>query len=530
MPHRTQLLLAQASSLQQTGQWDRAIETCERAFRESWLAGRVDDLVEAVLRMAFLQSAKGDRTAAIEHFELVLAIAEQRSDTRRAGRALNGLGVLYQAMGALDEAEAYFTLAREKALSAHDQLTDGDIAVNLGILANIRGDLTVALSHYQHATVQYNLAGDQSRLAKVLNNMGMLQIDMRQYSEASATLQRGLEICRSISDPATEGILLTNQTELYLSIHDLEAARRSCDAAYEIASQLGDAVLKSDVLKSYGIIYREDNKPHLAESHLRQAIALSLEYNNPLGEAEATRELALVFRSQDRNREALQALNRARILFTALQARHEQADIQERLSRLEADFLSLVARWGDSIEAKDRYTSGHCQRVADYACSIARAAGMSEFDLTWFRMGAFLHDVGKTEVPEEILNKPGRLTEEERAIIERHTIAGDELLATIEFPWDIRPMVRSHHERWDGNGYPDKLCGEAIPYTARILHIADVFDALTTTRSYRDPLTPENAFEVMASDIGSFDPNLFELFRELLPTLALSAAAAAKSV
>ena len=105
-------------------------------------------------------------------------------------------------------------------------------------------------------------------------------------------------------------------------------------------------------------------------------------------------------------------------------------------------------------------------------------------------MGAFLHDVGKTEVPEEILNKPGRLTDEERATMERHTVIGDEMLAPVEFPWDIRPMVRSHHERWDGRGYPDGLAAEAIPRSARILRLADVVDALTTARSYRAPLTP----------------------------------------
>jgi HD-GYP domain-containing protein (c-di-GMP phosphodiesterase class II) len=130
-------------------------------------------------------------------------------------------------------------------------------------------------------------------------------------------------------------------------------------------------------------------------------------------------------------------------------------------------------------------------------------------------MGAFLHDLGKTAVPEEILNKPGKLTAEERRIIENHTVAGDDILSTIEFPWDIRPMVRSHHERWDGQGYPDGLAGQNIPFTARILRIADVYDALTTTRSYRRPLTPLEAFQIMEDDRGSFDPDLWAIFRDM---------------
>jgi HD-GYP domain-containing protein (c-di-GMP phosphodiesterase class II) len=104
--------------------------------------------------------------------------------------------------------------------------------------------------------------------------------------------------------------------------------------------------------------------------------------------------------------------------------------------------------------------------------------------------------------------------------MERHTVSGDEMLAHIPFPWDIRPMVRSHHERWDGRGYPDGTSGLGTPLTARILRIADIFDALTTTRSYRQPLTAEQALQLMEDDHGSFDPELFEIFRKLFQEFA----------
>src|SRR5690606_25841802 len=105
--------------------------------------------------------------------------------------------------------------------------------------------------------------------------------------------------------------------------------------------------------------------------------------------------------------------------------------------------------------------------------------------------------VGKIEVPAEILNKPGKLTSEEWREMQAHTTAGDRIVAELEFPWDIGPIVRSHHERWDGSGYPDGISGDAIPLTARILCIADVYDALTTTRSYRPALSREEALEIM---------------------------------
>jgi putative nucleotidyltransferase with HDIG domain len=515
MKHRTQLLLDQVESYYRSGQWSSALDLCEEVFRDSWRRHDADAMLEVVLRLGFLYSSKGDRGEATEHLELALAIAEQHEDDTCAARALNGLGVLHHGLGSLEVAQEYYLQAKRRAHAAGNRLTSGDVQVNLGILSNIRGDLVEALHHYETAFSEYEAVAHESRLARVLNNLGMLYTDLKEYGKAGDALARGLSISRSLGDLTTEGILHTNRTELYLAIGDLVGARLSCDEAFEIASQLSDAALKADVLKCYGLIYREINKPHLAESHLRQAIGLASEIRSPLLEAEASRELGLVLRSQDKNQEALQAFNRAHSLFLSLRAKNDQADIASRLEQLETDFLSLVELWGQSIEAKDHYTSGHCRRVADYACEIAAAAGIGSLELKWFRMGAFLHDVGKTEVPEEILNKPGKLTEEERIIIEKHTIVGDEILSTIEFPWDIRPMVRSHHERWDGGGYPDGLAGAAIPFTARILKVADVFDALTTTRSYRQPLSADEALRLMEADLGSYDPDLFEIFRQI---------------
>ncbi|MEX2582529.1 MAG: HD domain-containing phosphohydrolase [Gemmatimonadota bacterium] len=450
-----------------------------------------------------------------EYFVLALTVASRVDDLSRAARALNGLGISSQKAGLIEEAETYYSEARELAAEAGDRCTCGDVELNLGIISNIRGDLGEALQHYEAALAEYESISHQHRIARVLNNLGMLHTDMGDFTNAAHTLDRALHICRLIADLQVEGIVLTNKTELQLALGDLIGARLTCDEAFEISSRLDNGQLKADVLKSYGVIYGETGKPHLAESHFRQAVALATKLGHPLIAADAYRELGLVLRGEDRNREALEMLNAAHSLFAGLQARHEQADIDKRLAQLEGDFLSLVAVWGESIEAKDRYTSGHCRRVAEYACRIAERAQIPEREMVWFRMGAFLHDVGKTEVPEEILNKPGRLSDEEREIIERHTIAGDEMLASIEFPWDIRPMVRSHHERWDGAGYPDGLSGDRIPFTARILRIADVFDALTTTRSYREPLSPEEAYQIMVDDTGGFDPNLFEIFEDI---------------
>ena len=137
--------------------------------------------------------------------------------------------------------------------------------------------------------------------------------------------------------------------------------------------------------------------------------------------------------------------------------------------------------------------------------------------LFWFRIGALLHDVGKLMVPAEVLNKPGKLTDEEWAMVRGHPSAGVELLADIEFPWDVRPIVESHHERWDGKGYPHGLAGESIPLTARVLCVADVYDALTSVRSYKRAFTHDEAMEIMRQDVGKqFDPVLYAAFEEVM--------------
>ena len=134
-------------------------------------------------------------------------------------------------------------------------------------------------------------------------------------------------------------------------------------------------------------------------------------------------------------------------------------------------------------------------------------------------VSGLLHDVGKIAVPSEILNKPGPLDPDERATMETHAAAGYDMLRDIDFPWDILPLVRGHHERWDGKGYPDKLAGEKIALSARIVCVADVFDALTTDRPYRRAFTWDEALNMMAKDVGKmFDPDLFPRFERIMRT------------
>ncbi len=173
-----------------------------------------------------------------------------------------------------------------------------------------------------------------------------------------------------------------------------------------------------------------------------------------------------------------------------------------------------------AVDAKDSVSSGHLKRVQIYSTEIAKALNCSEYEIRTLEFGALLHDIGKIAVPENVLTKPGRLSPEEFSRIASHVQIGAEILSAVDFPFPVAELVLSHHENWDGTGYPRKLKGEKIPLTARILTIVDVFDALTTDRPYRPAMTVEKAVEMIRSRRGTaYDPKVADTLIELLPRL-----------
>ncbi|MGG3468327.1 HD-GYP domain-containing protein [Neobacillus pocheonensis] len=172
-----------------------------------------------------------------------------------------------------------------------------------------------------------------------------------------------------------------------------------------------------------------------------------------------------------------------------------------------------------TLELKDPYTRGHSERVASYALELAKECGkLREEELKSFNYACLLHDIGKIHIPDQILMKPTNLTKEEYEVIKSHTIVGADAVSKVVALNNSIDVIRSHHERWDGKGYPDKLKGEEIPYLARITAIADAFDAMTSTRSYRAALTIDEAYKRIIEGKGSqFDPKLVDEFQKVFP-------------
>lgn len=198
------------------------------------------------------------------------------------------------------------------------------------------------------------------------------------------------------------------------------------------------------------------------------------------------------------------------------QQRHIE-ELTESKANLEKMHSATVEAFALAIDAKDQYTQEHIQRVKMVSVALAREMDLPASELRSIETGAALHDIGKIAIPEHILNKPGRLTSEEFTLVQRHPELGARILEPVQFPEAVFGAVRSHHEKWDGTGYPDKLAGENIPLSGRILAVADVYDALTSDRPYRPGWTHERAVALIEKESGKhFDPVIVEVFLKVM--------------
>jgi len=185
-----------------------------------------------------------------------------------------------------------------------------------------------------------------------------------------------------------------------------------------------------------------------------------------------------------------------------------------RAQELRASYAATVRALANAVEARDAYTGKHAERVAAYGLEIAAAVGLKLADEPQIEFGFLLHDVGKVAIPDAILFKPEPLSPEEAALMQQHTVIGADIVSDIDFLGSARDVVRSHHERWDGEGYPDGLSGDAIPLAARVFAVADALDAVTTDRPYRPARSLGVARDEIAAGSGTqFDPEVVHVFR-----------------
>ncbi len=492
------------------GRLDDAVAAYEKAVQIGEKSGERAVLAEAQRRLGVVHHRRNNAAMALELCTRSYDGALAMGDLILAGEALNSLGGFEFESGQMAEAQTIFRRALDLAFSSEE--LRGRIEQNLGILATLHGDYEAAVNHYKRSLDAFSEAMDERGCALAYHNLGLAALHQADYEVAEDHFTRSATIASRFGDVHLQGLCLLNHAEVCHARQQYGDALRRAESALDIFEQLGARMDKSGAYKVIGMVFRDTGRPVLAEQRLQASVDLAIETGWVLGQAEASRELARLHQMVGRNQDALVLLNSAHRLFNGIEARVELVDVSRKKNSLEETFLAVVREWGLSIESSDEYTFGHCERVATYAVSVAESLGLDEMQKTTLRLGAYLHDVGKVRVPHEILNKPGRLTDDEFDLMKLHTVYGVELLTGVEFPWDLKPLIRWHHEKLDGTGYPDRLRGEEIPIGAQIICIVDVFDALTTTRSYRPAMTREASLAELERCRHWWRPDVFQAF------------------
>lgn len=226
--------------------------------------------------------------------------------------------------------------------------------------------------------------------------------------------------------------------------------------------------------------------------------------------------------------EAVLQVARGGVIFDPVASKILRSTLDSEQSSHPTSLMGAARALASALELKDTYTGGHAERVTSLATRLAQAANLRDAQPSEALEAAFLlHDVGKIGIPDSILNKPGGLTDTERRVLNTHPILGERIVAPLGFPSCVRQVIRHHHERWDGRGYPDGLAGTDIPTAARVFAIADVIDAMTSMRPYRRPVSFEDAVREVISHAGTqFDPALAALAEETFlgqPVIVLGA-------
>jgi HD-GYP domain-containing protein (c-di-GMP phosphodiesterase class II) len=192
------------------------------------------------------------------------------------------------------------------------------------------------------------------------------------------------------------------------------------------------------------------------------------------------------------------------------------ASVRDGRERLQAAYVQFIGSLANALDARDPYTSGHSARVSEFACAIGRLLPLDRESLEQIRIGALLHDIGKIGISDQVLQKPGQLTREEFDIIKQHPSIGRRILEGVSGFEPYLASVELHHENWDGTGYPRGLAGEDVPLAARIIHIADAYDAMTSDRPYRRGMSHRRAMAILAECAGTqFDPHLVAAFQRI---------------
>jgi len=338
-------------------------------------------------------------------------------------------------------------------------------------------------------------------------------LEQQQIDEALKNFNVSEQKAKEFGDKYLLTISRLQKGSCYLDKGNLKRAKFYLKLSQTGGEELNDTTILADCERLSGRIIISEKKSDEGKIRFAKSIHLSSMSNFKLGEAEGLWELGKDFHRQGNFQEALYNLGRALDIFDLTASKTQKSKIRKDLEDLILNFLFVLEDLGKKVEQKDKYTIGHSQRVTKYSQRLAFSLGLGYADVVTIVVAAFLHDIGKLEISGKILNKTEELTPSEFSIIKRHPKNGERVVKNLVLPWNVTPAILLHHESYDGSGYPSHIFGDNIPIHARIIKVADVFDALTSERSYREAWTHEHAIDVMKNDMkNEFDPLIVNSF------------------
>ena len=478
---------------------------------------------------------RGLLVAARDQFRRWLELVESTGDPVAIVPALNALASVAHRRGELDEMWLY--LRQAEAMAQSPSVSDDDrmkTDINLMTMYTERGRLEEALEIGQRAG---KLPGVTDPWLGRLYWMAVSMIHWRrqEWVPLRQTAQKAYRLSVQVGDLAWKAKAQTNMGIAYLEMGAYRLAEKNLKQALSQFENLGS----SEVAYTYaelGRLYFMQKEYRSALEAGRKALNALLCSTSSLDKEEVARVsrlFGIIFSISGHRNLSLKYLNRAAAYFSQLglraewqrstamigevlsgQAQPARRQFQEEIQRL--DFLTAVLDLTDDLESVDPYMRGHSERVAGLAVMMGEELGLSQAQLTTLAYAARLHDVGMVAVDAELVQREGPLTESERRRVAMHTTIGEEMVRPYGLPAEGLAAIRHHHERWDGSGSPDGLSATEIPLMARIVALAEVYDALTSHRVYRQAMTHQQAMAEMCKMSGrELDPILVERFRAL---------------
>lgn len=501
----------------------------------------------ALNHLAGAQHHQGKAGEALHLLHRALQIWQQEDNVTGQVQCLGNIGNVQTWLGQYKEAVTTLSKAYQLyTAQSQDTRTEASILHNLAHVHHLSGDNTLAIKVMESAH-EVALAGQDKHIqATVLLNLGVFCLEAHRPEQSQRYLEEALDLSRQIGYQIGELNALDSLGSLYEQTGNPELACSMHQEALSIALSIGSTQGELDARLHLGRLYLKRGQTGAALEELRTTLDLAVRAQFPKEAAAAHEALATLFKQEGRYLEALHHSEELRrierelfdaerdrqtrnltIQFEVERARHDadvyrmrteveqearhaaEMQVRERTEELARAQHEVVTRLAIAAEYRDDSTGEHTRRVGRLAARIARALGWSEQRASTLGIAARLHDVGKIGIPDSVLLKPGRLDAEEYARMQEHTLIGARILSggRSELLRLAQEIALTHHERWDGKGYPQGLQGDAIPLTGRIVAVADVYDALTQARPYKPAWTHEEAMRELQAQAGTqFDP------------------------